>query len=46
VREFCSADDFVGDWRVVFRGTNYPNLEFKIINQTLPGDEEDYEPVC
>ncbi len=43
---FCSADDFVGGWRVVFRGTDYPNLEFKITKDILPGDEEDYEPVC
>ncbi len=42
----CTADDFIGDWRVVFRGTNYPNLEFKITEDILTGDEEDYEPVC
>jgi len=42
----CTADDFIGDWRVVFRGTNYPNLEFKITEDILPGDEDDYEPVC
>ena len=46
VRGFCSADDFVGDWRVVFRGTNYENLEFKITEDILPGDEDSYEPVC
>ncbi|NQV40432.1 MAG: hypothetical protein HQ505_07880 [Nitrosopumilus sp.] len=46
LRGFCSADDFVGDWRVVFRGTDYPNLEFKITKDILPGDEEDFEPVC
>ena len=45
-RGFCSADDFVGDWRVVFRGTDYPNLEFKITEDILPGDEDGYEPVC
>ncbi len=43
---YCSVDDFVGDWRVVFRGTDYPNLEFKITKDILPGDEEDFEPVC
>lgn len=43
---YCSADDFIGDWRVVFRGTDYPNLEFKITENILPGDEEDFEPVC
>ena len=46
INGYCSADDFIGDWRVVFRGTDYPNLEFKIIENVLPGDEEDYEPVC
>ena len=45
-RGFCSAGDFVGDWRVVFRGTDYPNLEFKITGDILPGDEEGFEPVC
>ena len=45
-RGFCSVDDFVGDWRVVFRGTDYSNLEFKITEDILPGDDEDFEPVC
>ncbi|MGY5147043.1 MAG: hypothetical protein ACW9W4_03475 [Candidatus Nitrosopumilus sp. bin_7KS] len=43
---YCTADDFVGDWRVVFRGTDYPNLEFKIIEDILPGEESDFEPIC
>ena len=42
----CSIEDIVGGWTVVFRGTNYENLEFKIINKILPGDEEDYKSVC
>ena len=42
----CSKDDIVGDWTVVFRGTNYKNLEFKIIDKILPGDEESYISVC
>ena len=46
MRGFCSAEDFIGDWRVVFRGTDYPNLEFKITEDILPGDDEDFEPVC
>ncbi len=46
VRGYCTVDDFVGDWRVVFRGTEHPNLEFKITEQILPGDESSFEPVC
>lgn len=46
-REICSANDLVGTWTVVFRGTDYPNLKFTYLNQTIPGMEEDYyKPVC
>ena len=43
-RGLCSVDDVLGKWALVFRGTNYPNLNFKIINKTLPGTN--WEPVC
>ncbi len=46
IKGYCTVDAFIGDWRVVFRGTDYPNLEFKIIEDILPGDYEDYQPVC
>ena len=45
-RDICTVDDLIGDWRVVFRGTDYPNLEFRVTEQIIPGDEEHYEPVC
>ncbi|MCV0431013.1 hypothetical protein [Nitrosopumilus sp.] len=45
-RGYCTIEDFIGDWRVVFRGTEYPNLEFKITEQILPGSESNFEPVC
>ena len=43
-RGLCSVDDVLGKWALVFRGTDYPNLNFKIINKTLPGTN--WEPVC
>lgn len=43
---FCTADDFIGDWTVAFRGTNYESIGFKITENILPGGEEDYQPVC
>ena len=43
-RGMCSVDDVLGKWALVFRGTNYPNLNFEIINKTLPGTN--WEPVC
>ncbi len=42
----CTVDDFIGDWVIIFRETNYPNLEFKITGDILPGDEDKFEPVC
>ena len=43
-RGLCSVDDVLGKWALVFRGTDYPNLNFEIINKTLPGTN--WEPVC
>ena len=45
-RNICTVDQLIGDWKVVFRGTDYPNIEFKVTEEILPGDEPDYEPVC
>jgi len=45
--EICSMDDIVGTWTVVFRGTDYENLKFKITDKILPGVEDNYmKPVC
>jgi len=46
VAGICSIDDIVGDWTIVFRGTNYPNLDFEITDKILPGDEDNYQSVC
>ncbi len=43
---FCTVDDLIGNWRVVFRGTDYSDIQFRITGDILPGDEENYQPVC
>lgn len=43
-REICSVDDIIGKWAVVFRGTDYPNLNFEITKEIVPGTN--IEPVC
>jgi len=40
----CSVDDLIGKWALVFRGTNYPNLNFEITERILPGTN--IESVC
>ncbi|MGB0855429.1 MAG: hypothetical protein ACPGQP_00125 [Nitrosopumilus sp.] len=46
IKGFCTTDDFIGDWTIVFRGTNYESIGFKITENILPGEEEEYQPVC
>ena len=45
-RGLCTVDDIMGDWTVVFRGTDYKNLKFEITDKIIPGDEDSYQPVC
>ena len=45
-RGICTYDVFPGNWEVIFRGTNVPSLEFKVLDQIIPGMEENYKPIC
>ena len=45
-KEICSRDDLVGEWKAVFEGTQYADIDFKIINQTASWDERTFNPVC
>jgi len=42
---FCTKDDLVGKWEVVFRGVPYESINFEIIDKVLPGSEEIYDDV-
>jgi len=42
----CSRDDIVGEWIIVFLGTQYENINFIVLNQTMPGDTRTFEPIC
>ena len=41
---FCSVDDLIGKWSLVFRGTNYTNLDFEIDKRVVFGTN--IEPIC
>jgi len=43
-RGICSMDDLQGEWMMIFRGTDYPNLYFEINKNVLPGT--DVSSVC
>ena len=41
---FCSVDDLIGKWSLVFRGTDYSNLDFNIDKRVVIGVNT--EPIC
>tara|TARA_B110000495_G_C22619196_1_gene369053 strand:+ start:34 stop:594 length:561 start_codon:yes stop_codon:yes gene_type:complete len=42
----CNTDDLIGNWKVVFQGTEYSDLKFKVTEEIIPGNEKRYESVC
>ena len=40
LRGICTEDELIGDWKVIFEGTNYESLKFKIIDKIVPGYEK------
>jgi hypothetical protein len=45
-RGVCTIDTFVGNWELIFAGTDFKSLKFKVTNQIIPGMERQYKPVC
>ena len=45
-KKFCTSDSLIGEWKVIFEGTDFESLKFKVKNQIIPGMENQYEPVC
>ena len=43
-RGICSVDNIIGKWVMVFRGTDYPNLNFEMTKDVVPGTN--IESVC
>ena len=46
LRKICNVDEVIGNWKIVFQGTEYSDLKFKVTAETLPGSENRYEPIC
>jgi len=41
----CSTNDLIGEWLVVFSGTSYEPIYFTILDQKMPGDTREMEPI-
>ena len=45
-KNICSVDDLTGDWFMIFEGTDYDSLSFKMLDVIIPGMESRYVPIC
>ena len=46
IKQMCTTDDLIGDWKLIFQGTNYESLNFKIKNKMIVGLGPNFESVC
>jgi hypothetical protein len=46
LKNICSTNDLVGAWVVKFIGTEYADINFKIMNKTGSWDNRTFDPVC
>tara|TARA_B110000467_G_scaffold140111_1_gene139955 strand:- start:13 stop:504 length:492 start_codon:yes stop_codon:yes gene_type:complete len=46
LKGICSIDDIKGYWIVKFLGTQYEDINFKIIGETNSWDDRTFEPIC
>ena len=45
-RKICSTNDLIGEWTVVFKGTQYSPIKFTFINETLPFEKGTFNRIC
>ena len=41
----CSTNQIVGEWVMIFSGTQYEPIYFTVLNYTMPGDTRTFEPL-
>lgn len=45
-RSICSVNDIIGEWTIIFQGTEYQPLKFRILNETIPSEMGNFQQVC
>ena len=45
-RSICSVNDIIGEWTIIFQGTEYQPLKFRILNETIPSEIGNFRQVC
>jgi hypothetical protein len=45
VKGICNKDQLIGEWKILLEGTNYPILNFEVIDRIMPGNTDRYMPI-
>lgn len=45
LEKLCTPQDLVGNWTIVFEGTHYNALSFKIVNEWVQGSQAEIKPI-
>jgi len=41
----CDRNDLVGEWVIIFSGTQYEPIHFTVLNYSMPSDPRSFEPL-
>ena len=45
LKGICDVDQLIGEWKMVFDGTEYLDIKFKLTEKIIPGYEERYQTI-
>lgn len=45
IEKLCTPQDLVGNWTIVFQGTKYNSIPFKIINEWVEGSQAEIKAI-
>ncbi|HJU14233.1 MAG TPA: hypothetical protein VJ792_07245 [Candidatus Nitrosotalea sp.] len=45
LEKLCTPQDLVGNWTMVFEGTHYDALTFKVVNEWVQGSQAEIKPI-
>ena len=45
-KKICSTNEFIGEWTVIFQGTEYRPIKFRFINETITSEKGTFQRIC
>ena len=45
-KKICSTDELIGEWTILFKGTDYKPIKFRILNDTMQTEVGSFQKIC